>query len=152
MWLQSQVCNFHMHFNDWYWAPQSSIYGKSTMGQVMAWCHQSTSHCWPRWFWPWSFLVQSLGNTGLTGTCTPWNKFPSPVLFQQEGMLSNDINININFFFIKMLTFKGWWSWYNGYELSQWSLWGNWCWFKVLLKLGYSGRKSHWHITLCDGK
>ena len=34
------------------WMPQNFINGKSTLVQVMAWCHQATSHylsqCWPR--------------------------------------------------------------------------------------------------------
>ena len=38
------------------WMPEDHVDGKSTLIQVMAWCHQATSHylnqCWPRFLIP----------------------------------------------------------------------------------------------------
>ena len=38
------------------WMSQNRFHDKSTLVQVMAWCHQATSHhvsqCWPRSMWP----------------------------------------------------------------------------------------------------
>ena len=43
------------------WMPQNTFHGKSILAQVMAWCHQATSHylsqCWPR----------SMSQYGITG-------------------------------------------------------------------------------------
>ena len=37
------------------WKPQDLTDDKSTLVQVMAWCHQATSHYLSHW-WPWSLL------------------------------------------------------------------------------------------------
>ena len=42
------------------WMPMDLIYGKSTLVQVMAWCHQAASHylsqCWPRSLSPYGVI------------------------------------------------------------------------------------------------
>ena len=50
--LALQTCIFRSYDNIIRWMPQDLTYCKSTLVQVMAWCHLATSHyliqCWPR--------------------------------------------------------------------------------------------------------
>ena len=69
IWMKYPVSNFQANFSDWWlryfceitliWMSQDlTDDDKSTLVQVMAWCHQATSHylsqCWPRSMSPYS--------------------------------------------------------------------------------------------------
>ena len=55
------------------WIPPSSIGDKSTLVQVMAWCHQATSHylsqCWPRSLSPYGITRPQWAIFGHGGPC-----------------------------------------------------------------------------------
>ena len=68
--MKCYISKFEANFSDWWlrhllWnCPQLMVTGladaKSTLGQVMAWCHQATSHylsqCWPRSMLPYGII------------------------------------------------------------------------------------------------
>ena len=76
------------------WMPQDLSDDKSTLVQVMAWCHQATSHylnqCWPRSLMSYGVTrpqwVNSLGSRDAYMTRPPWVQIKACRLFSAKPL------------------------------------------------------------------